>query len=91
LSLPFVLFVNERKVLLMHTELFVKRMVKIVAIRMCANWFKCFKNGDFDISDKELTLLQLWKRTNCEKNGKTGKNCEKQWKILRLIYIDFLL
>jgi len=25
----------------------------VVAIRTCANWFKRFKNGDFDISDKE--------------------------------------
>jgi len=31
--------------------------------------------------------LQLWKRTNC---GKMGKSRGKRWKILRLIYcIDF--
>jgi len=60
----------------MHTELFMKRMVKIIAIRMYANWFKRFKNGDFDISDKELTF-----RTPCscgreriaEKMGKREK------------------
>jgi len=31
----------------------VRRMVK-TTIRTCVNWFKRFKNSDFDISDKEL-------------------------------------
>jgi len=34
--------------LLMRTELFVRRMIKMLVIR-CANWFKQFKNGDFNI------------------------------------------
>jgi len=38
----------------MHTELFVRCMVKkFIVIRMYAKWFKRFKNGDFSISDKE--------------------------------------
>jgi len=53
----------------MHTELFVRRE-NVIAIRTCANWFKWFKNDDFDI--RKITknvpdALQLWKRTNCEK------------------------
>jgi len=50
----------------------------IIAIRMCANWFKRFKNGDFDISHITKNAphaLQLWKRTNYEK---MRKNREKQ-------------
>jgi len=27
--------------------------MKILAIRTCVNWFKRFKNDDFDISEKE--------------------------------------
>jgi len=38
----------------MHTELFVRCMVKkFIVIRTYAKWFKQFKNGDFSISDKE--------------------------------------
>jgi len=42
--------------LLMHTELFVRRMMKlfIIVIRTRANRFK---NNDFDISDKESNAL----------------------------------
>jgi len=39
----------------MHIELFVKRMVKIIIIKTCANRFKRFKNGDFNISDKKCS------------------------------------
>jgi len=47
--------------------------------------FKRFENGDFNISDKNVSeALQLWKRTNCKK---MGKSCGKRWKIFRLIYI----
>jgi len=47
----------------------------VIAIITCANWFKWFKKGDFDISDKERSqdALQLWKRTNCEKMEKNRK------------------
>jgi len=37
------------------------------------NHFKQFKKADFD--DKELDALQLWKRTNC---GKMGKSRDKR-------------
>jgi len=44
----------------------------VIAIRTCANWFKRFKNGDFDISDKEHSgRSTLWKRTNCRKMEKS--------------------
>jgi len=36
----------------MHTELFVYDE-NVEAIKTCANRFKRFKNGDFDIRDKE--------------------------------------
>jgi len=29
------------------------------AIRTCVNWFKRFKNGDFDINDNAPDILQL--------------------------------
>jgi len=35
---------------------------------MCINWFKQFKNCDFDINDRERSgPPALWKRTNCER------------------------
>jgi len=34
----------------MHTESFERHVMKILAIRTCANWFK---NNDFDINNKE--------------------------------------
>jgi len=33
----------------------------VIAIKTCANWFKKFKNNDFDINDKNAS--QLWKKT----------------------------
>jgi len=45
----------KKKVLLMHTELFETYGKNIIAIKTCANWFKRFKNSDFDISDKECS------------------------------------
>jgi len=36
------------------------------------------------VTKNVLDILQLWKRTNC---GKMGKSQGKRWKILRLIYI----
>jgi len=33
----------------------------IIAIRTCANWFKRFKNGDFDISDETVEENELRK------------------------------
>jgi len=50
----------------------------IIAIRTCANWFKRFKNDDYDISHftkNAPQALQLWKRTNC---GKMRKSREKR-------------
>jgi len=29
---------------------------------MCANWFKHFKNCDFDINENAPDALQLWKK-----------------------------
>jgi len=44
----------------------------VIAIRTCANWFKRFENGNFDISDKEHSgRSALWKRTNCGKIEKS--------------------
>jgi len=37
--LSFILF-SPKKVLLMHTELFVRRMIKMLVIRTYTNWFK---------------------------------------------------
>jgi len=37
----------------MHTKLFVRQNYSENVIRICANRFKRFKNGNFDISDKE--------------------------------------
>jgi len=68
-----------------HTELFVRRMVKIITIKTCANRFKQFKNGDFDISDKECSgHPAVVKKDELQKDG---KEIVKRWKILRLIYI----
>jgi len=41
------------------------------------------KNGDISDKKRFQDAPQLWERTNC---GKIRKS-EKQWKILRLIYI----
>jgi len=48
----------------------------VIAIKTCMNWFERFKNGDFDISDKEHSgcPATVWKRTNCRK---MRKNREK--------------
>jgi len=51
---------------------------------VCVNWFKRFKNGDFDISDKERSAtvekdeLERWKKSG------------KRWKTsINLYCIDF--
>jgi len=69
----------------MHTELFMRRMVKIIIIKTYANRVKQFKNGDFDINDKECSgHPTVVKKDELQKMGKSR---EKRWKILRLIYI----
>jgi len=48
---PLLFVFTKRKVLLMHTELFVNYLwydKNVISIRTCVNWFKRFKNSDFD-------------------------------------------
>jgi len=50
---------------------------------MCANWFKRFKNDNFDISDKKLfDHPPAVEEDELRKDGKSRK-----MKILQLIYI----
>jgi len=39
----------------------------VIAIRTNTNWLKWFKNGDFERWQSAPNVLQLWKKTNCEK------------------------
>jgi len=45
-------------------------------LEMCVNWFKRFKNYNFDINDKERS--GQWKR-NCGKMGKSRGNDGKDF------------
>jgi len=49
----------------------------VKAIRTCANWYKRFKNDDFDISDKERSghLVSV-------EEGKLQKDGKKLWKTI---------
>jgi len=46
------LFCFHQKKNAIDTELFETQDENVTAIRTCANWFKQFKNDDFDVSDK---------------------------------------
>jgi len=59
----------------MHTESFERRVMKILAIRTCANRFKRFKNGDFDINNKERSGRSAVVE-ELQKNGKKWKMME---------------
>jgi len=50
----------------------------VIAIRMCANWFKLFKNYDFDINDKNIQTLCRYERGRiAERWEKIMKNDRK--------------
>jgi len=84
ICLFFVLF--KEKVLLIHTELFVSYMVKT-----CTNWFKWFKNGDFDISDKEYSgRLAAVEEDELRKDGKKSRKMMKNT-FINLYRIDFFI
>jgi len=67
-------------------------MMKMLAIRMCANWFKQFENDDFDISDKVRS-----KHPATVEEDELQKNWKKSWKTIEntlinlIYYIDFFI
>jgi len=67
-------------------ELFVRRMMKMLQslerVRIDLN--DCLKTKVILVTKNGPNIPRLWKRTNCEK---MGKSCGKWWKILGLIYI----
>jgi len=57
----------------------------VIVIRMCVNWFKRFKNSDFDNNIINKGCPATVEEDKLQKDG-------KKWKILQLIYIiDFFI
>jgi len=84
----FVLFCFHQKKNATHGIIY-KTYGNVIAImKTCANRFK---NGDFEISDKERSgrPTVLWKRNKLRKDGKKWKTMENI--SINLSYINFLL
>jgi len=53
------------------TELFVRYVKNVIAIRTCVNWFKRFENGDCDVSDKKRSgCFATMEKDKLRKDGK---------------------
>jgi len=42
--------------------------INVIVIRTCVNWFKWFKNDDFNINDKECSVLPREKKLQLEED-----------------------
>jgi len=45
----------------------------VIAIKTCTNLNDLKAVNSISVSKNDLDILQLWKKTNCEKMGKSGK------------------
>jgi len=57
-----------------------------IVIRTCANWFKQFKNGDFDNNDKKHSGHPA-----AVEEGKLRKDGKKSWKTMENTSINWKL
>jgi len=81
-SLPRFVFI-KRKVLLMHTDLFMIRMMKMLwLLEYVQIGLNDLKIRDFNITDKER-----FGRPAAMEEDKMRKDGKKSWKIFPLIYI----
>jgi len=78
-------FYQKRSVADAHKIIYETYNENVIVIRTCANWFKWFKKRWFQYQ---------WQRTLCScRKGQIVERWKKrkQWKIFRLIYIDFFI
>jgi len=71
-----------------HKNIYETYDENVIVIRRCANWFKRFKIGDFDISDKERSAAV--EKDELRKDGKKWKTIEN-FDYLFILYRFFLL
>jgi len=88
-SLPKASFVGSFVLLLKKSAIEWRRLlVEAYGERTCRDWFRRFKNGDFDVEDKERTgRSKSVEDTELEKYSmkihvKCKKNLHNHWKLL---------
>jgi len=72
--LPFVSFSPKGKCCWCTQNYLWDKSENIIAIRTCVNWFKQFKNNNFDIIDEELSgRFAATEENKLRKNKKKSK------------------